>query len=212
MRLEEEEGEEEEREGWTGGGRRTAGRSVSRLQAHTSSSIHATIIIHGALQLRSAARHAACVRMRPSSSSERRVMWEGATWEEEAEVAAGRLAPKLHARMVFNEEDVKLPTRARQVERSIPKSMISASSLKWQQNLTGPIRELQPEKQEAVQVWNPRFSTRPPPLSGGSGSEDYTSSHMDICVATITYWSTNGCCYCYILLHIITFYYIWRLK
>lgn len=187
------------KDGWIGGrgeegGLRRAGCAVSRLQAHTSSSIHATIIIHGALQLRSTARHAACVRMRPSSSSDRRVMWEGATWEEETEVAAGRLAPKLHARMVFNEEDVKLPTRTRQVKHSI-----SASSLKWQQNLTGPIRELQPGKQEAGQAWNQEdfppihFITSLSPLSGDSGSEDYTSCHIDMCVATIRYWATNGC-------------------
>lgn len=63
--------EEEEEEGKEG---RRARHAVSRLQAHTSSSIRATIIIHGALQLRSAARHAACVRMRPSSRSDHRVM------------------------------------------------------------------------------------------------------------------------------------------
>lgn len=48
-------------------------------------------------------------------------------------MAAGRLAPKLHAGLVFNEEDVKLPrpTRERQMERSEPESMIfSGSSLK----------------------------------------------------------------------------------
>lgn len=48
-------------------------------------------------------------------------------------MAAGGLAPKLHAGLVFNEEDVKLrrPTRARQMERSKPESTIfPGSSLK----------------------------------------------------------------------------------
>lgn len=48
-------------------------------------------------------------------------------------MAAGRLAPKMHAGLVFNEEDVKLPrpTRARQMERSKPESVIfSGSSLR----------------------------------------------------------------------------------